>query len=439
MTGLIGWWPLHEDSGSKAYDLSGNDNHGSLNGGVTQGVAGKGGLTAYSFSGGQSIDLNRIGETLDSLSISAWVNITDKSSVGQIFRDYADNSITLRTNNGDIEFGMNSNSSEFTSITYSVENNRWYHVVASWNGSEMRLHIDGTQVGTASWSDAYAWDTNRNPSIGYKPYNNSQYYSGTVSNVRLYDRGLSDSEIRELYEWGNGDFARPLNNENSSSAVARWAFDGDASDSWSSNDGAVNGGLSWTSDAIRGRAASFDGSSYVNLGDSEDLGSNLGEAFALSVWVRPDSGDLDGSTNDALSKGGANEWDNYQVGIQNNQFFARVGTEGSYYPKVSSQIKPAAGSWHHLVCIYDGEEIRLYVNGVVEDRNGDIAGSPNNISSAAKVGAFDPEGTQDNRYWSGAVDDVRIYSKALSPEEIFELYRWGTRGRDMRKFTVNSR
>ena len=51
MTGLVGWWPLNEYSGSTAYDLSGNDNHGSLNSGVTQGVAGKGGLTSYSFDG----------------------------------------------------------------------------------------------------------------------------------------------------------------------------------------------------------------------------------------------------------------------------------------------------------------------------------------------------------------------------------------------------
>jgi hypothetical protein len=50
VTGLIGWWPLHESSG-KAKDLSGNGNDGALNNGVRQGVAGKGGLTAYSFDG----------------------------------------------------------------------------------------------------------------------------------------------------------------------------------------------------------------------------------------------------------------------------------------------------------------------------------------------------------------------------------------------------
>ena len=47
---LIGYWPLNENSG-KAYDRSGNGNHGSLNGAVTQGETGLLGNTAYDFDG----------------------------------------------------------------------------------------------------------------------------------------------------------------------------------------------------------------------------------------------------------------------------------------------------------------------------------------------------------------------------------------------------
>lgn len=55
MTGLIGWWPLHEKTG-RSNDLSGNENHGSNNSPI-HGIAGKGGLTAYSFNGSDDVNI----------------------------------------------------------------------------------------------------------------------------------------------------------------------------------------------------------------------------------------------------------------------------------------------------------------------------------------------------------------------------------------------
>ena len=451
MTGLIGWWPLHEDSGNTAHDLSGNNNHGTLNGGITQGVAGKGGLTSYSFDGSDDYveASTSVSGNLVEYSLSFWICV-DSTSDGEYNSIYDFNldgariqggfADGTRANAGDLLF-RNQPSGFNPRVSASLDDNQWHHIVVRWSKSDsyLELYVNGSRTDRYTGEKVSASiDRNDNDTVSLGG-NGTDALDGKISDFRFYDRALSTQEIQELYDWGSGDYARPLNDQNSSSAVARWPLDGDADDVWASNNGAVNGSISWSNDSIRGQAASFDGSSYIDFGDVEDLGSNLGQAFTLSSWVRPDSADLDGSTNDVLSKGGANEWDNYQVGIDSNQFFARVGTEGSYYPKVSSQSQPTAENWYHVVCVYDGDEVLLYVNGVMKDRNSDISGSPNNISSAAKIGAFDPEGTQDNKYWSGSVDDVRIYDRALRPEEVFELYRWGTGGRDLRKFTVNSR
>ena len=82
MTGLVGWWPLNEDSGNTAYDLSGNGNHGSLNGGITQGVVGKGGLTSYSFDGNDDyVDVGDSAFNLsEAISLSVWIK---PDSLGQ--------------------------------------------------------------------------------------------------------------------------------------------------------------------------------------------------------------------------------------------------------------------------------------------------------------------------------------------------------------------
>ena len=77
---LIGYWPLNESSG-EALDHSGKENHGTLSGGITQGVTGLLGNKSYSFEGTDgyisvpdSEEISLSGEA----SISAWVKIRSK-------------------------------------------------------------------------------------------------------------------------------------------------------------------------------------------------------------------------------------------------------------------------------------------------------------------------------------------------------------------------
>ncbi|WP_414837792.1 LamG-like jellyroll fold domain-containing protein [Candidatus Nanosalina sp. VS9-1] len=420
MTGLIGWWPLHENSGSTAHDLSGNDNHGSSNG-VNPGVAGKGGLTGYSFDGaGDYVDLNRFGTTFTSLSISAWVNVSDKSSTGQILRDYSDNSFTLRTNSGEIEFGMNSDSSAFTSVTHAISNDTWYHVVATWDGSQIELYINGEKKDTASWSDAHAWDTNRNPSIGYKPYNSSQYYNGKASSIRLYDRALTPSEIQELYEWGSGDYVRPP--AESDSGVSRWSFDGDVTDSWGSRDGTDNTSAGFSSDSVRGQSKSFDGSDdFVDIGS---LGVSRGDPVTVNLWIKK-KGDITTSEDQTIF---ASEKSN----PSNGRLYIEADNDRYQFYVNSGIIRSTSSfnySWNMHTFVCDGSTTSYYINNVFQESIADDFSIPDLVLGQ----------DSDTRFFEGKVDDLRIYSRNITRQEISELYRYGTRGRDMRKFTVNSR
>jgi len=79
--------------------------------------------------------------------------------------------------------------------------------------------------------------------------------------------------------------------------------------------------------------------------------------------------------------------------------------------------------WHHLAYVYDGAVQRLYVDGT------QVAWLPQEPPSAtvaaAHLGTYDPGGDQDE-LWSGVIDDVRIYERALDPAEV----RWLAAGND---------
>ena len=89
------------------------------------------------------------------------------------------------------------------------------------------------------------------------------------------------------------------------------------------------------------------------------------------------------------------------------------GTFGSGNVNTFGSTALAAGTWTHLATTYDGTTVRLYVNATLvasAPATGGIgvSGSPLSIGGTAAYGEF----------FNGRIDDVRIYSRALSQLEI---------------------
>ena len=74
--------------------------------------------------------------------------------------------------------------------------------------------------------------------------------------------------------------------------------------------------------------------------------------------------------------------------------------------------------WTHAVWIFDGKFARIYING-------HLKGSHIRNFNTAQTGVFRIGGYLDgNGYWTGDIDDVRIYDRALSKTEVVQLYQW---------------
>ena len=439
MTGLVGWWPLHEDSGGKAYDLSGNGNHGDHNG-TKKGVIGVGGLQSSSFDnayidcGSPQNGLDKIND--GSFTVSVWIRGKDISS--GFICELADGSghriFDPRVNSDgtiDSARATDDNSGDYVTTSKSVDDGGWHHFVlrhesqASSQGI-METFIDGSHQNTGQDDDSTSGPANK-MTIGARWDGSDQVgrISGAnICDLRVYDRALSSQEIQTLYDWGSGDYARPLNNENSSSTVSRYAFDGDATDSWGSNNGTVNG-ASFVKNSIRGKSASFvsGNQEYISLFEQPD------PPFTLSYWVN--FGSVSGEQVQVSAYDPRNSDTQGLISrINNGELSVYNGSSN-----LSLGVSPQTGNWYNIVSVFGSSSTELYLNGSIKNDSNNTVNASNQTIDVGR--RFSNSG--DTGYLDGKIDDVRIYDKALSPSEVFELYRWGTRGRDLRKLTVNSR
>ena len=86
---------------------------------------------------------------------------------------------------------------------------------------------------------------------------------------------------------------------------------------------------------------------------------------------------------------------------------------GSLY----GQIDVNDGNWHHVAGVYDGEKIYLYLDGRV-DRVKPASGGIRLDDRQVRIG---DNAQHPGRFWNGLIDDVRIYSYGMSPEEVAVL------------------
>jgi beta-galactosidase len=79
------------------------------------------------------------------------------------------------------------------------------------------------------------------------------------------------------------------------------------------------------------------------------------------------------------------------------------------------------GRWHHVAGIYDGQRLRLYVDGEL-DALAPVLTSPRIHTSKDHVLIGTNAGIQPSCEWNGLIDDLRIYNYALPPEDIKALH-----------------
>ena len=84
-------------------------------------------------------------------------------------------------------------------------------------------------------------------------------------------------------------------------------------------------------------------------------------------------------------------------------------------------------TWYHVAATYDGSSIKIYVNGVEEGTPTIESGPIDYIGEQQdfKIGAGEKGNGLLQNHFDGSIDDVRVYDRALSAEEVWQLYQAG--------------
>jgi hypothetical protein len=279
-TGLIGYWPFDEGSGNVAYDFSGNkNNNGTLVGSptYTDGIIGK----ALTFNG--SSDYVTLKNTAsinlgNGVTFSAWIkrNAASEPIISSYNGQIAPKGFGLWVGDlggNEVDFFWGDGSTSYGRATDSdmIENNKWFHVVGVWDGSmnscaNFRIYVDGARRDTQDYLNvnpgAYS-PTTQTLDIGHVQFFSSEaFFNGSIDDVRIYNRPLSQMEIINIYNFGKSRVGNKVilacDNANRPDAIF--------SNPWLLNaDGFSQPGMT-SGNKFYGNFGLFEGSNYLYTG-----------------------------------------------------------------------------------------------------------------------------------------------------------------------------
>ncbi len=423
--GLVGYWDFEEGTGTTANDQSGNSNDGTLTymatgtpwtTGITPFSGGRTGGTALSFDGTDDyVNADGVASgdetTWQGITTMAWVKHTSFSPSHQEIIRFGNNMMggaNLQTTGYECNLNYPAVIRAGRGGEVIPNLNQWYHVVCTYDKNNLILYVDGVEADRdATTTDIQGISTFR---ISRQPDLNRQV-NGKIDEVRIYNRALSSEEIRYHYNRG-GPVAHWKFNEGS----GKTAFDATAND----NDGTLYGEMAtstaqnsgWTT-GKHGSALAFDGSDdYVKTAGNFSNSANA--PITLSVWINSDVTSNDGAFYRRIIVPG---------GDQDFTLVLKAGQLTVYYNNGQELVDSntiSVGVWYHVVALYDGTRVRLYVNG---DYVNSVVANLNSISSGPiRIGAYLDE---SNGWWDGLIDDVKIYNYALTPDQILKEYNAG--------------
>ena len=204
--------------------------------------------------------------------------------------------------------------------------------------------------------------------------------------------------------------------------VGWWPFNGNANDeSGNGNNGTVNG-ATLTSDRFgnSNNSYSFNGSTnFIEVPQSSSL--LLTNDYSIAAWINiPDystsnSGD---PMSVVVGKAAQNAWSSgYNlVAVEGNNSQNKFGGNNL----LSSTVTPT-NQWVHIVYTYDGSIVKLFLNGVLNN-SVSIQFNLQNISPTSLFFGKEFNSTWSNRYFKGKADDIGIWDKALTTQEVSDLY-----------------
>jgi hypothetical protein len=460
--------------------------------------------------------LNNLGK--GSFTLESWVYGTNLGAVNSIIRKGGDYNLVLQQ--GGLLFaevwpgGVGTSTRPYAQATAAIPQNRWTHVAATWDGTALRLYVNGVAAPLSANSSPVT--TSESLQIGRSTVYN-QPFNGRLDEVRIYNAALTPAQVLAdmtstsaavpasllLYynfdqgtAYGNNAGATTLTDQSPTLAdgtLTNFALSsGNTTSNWVESyalvvpalapapaNAATSFTATWTAPAIgtvsnyvldvatsRDFAVLVAGSPFAVAGTSQTV-TGLDPAQTYYYRVRADKTSVTGQgaysatgvrapftpmtpPGNALAFDGSDDYvtgNNPQLPQGNaartleawvltmasgNNVIVNYGTASSnlrsgilvinghlYYVGETNDLQGNKvindGHWHHVAATYDGTSLKLYVDGVL-----DISNTPAAFNTTGfdwNIGKRIPPLTL-NEQFNGRLDEVRIYSTALTPAQV---------------------
>ena len=498
--GIIAWYPFNDN----VYDMSGNNNHGILSGGIPATNRFGNSQRAFWFDGiDDQITVPDINtqETMKGISFSVWIKpdrIDREQTIIQLScGDVSEISCILSNSVIGVCCEMTDDNQECIYSDRQITTGEWIHIAAIFTGTDLNLYLNGDYCGSKKINGEINF-TNLNARIGYGK-EGGQSFAGTIDDIRIFDRVMNKAEVIAYYrEIMHPDFIADHTAKKDSLTVhftdISEASNNITSWKWDFNsDGVIDSEEqypSFTFDSVGFYAVSLtitDGFNtrtvtkkdfieaydpereliawYPLNGNGEDLTGN-GNTGCL-VGVLP-------ATDRVEAPGNAIHFDGHEdcVRVQNINYpsgnnpeisvsgwiyaascghfsciFGMSGEEGvgnaialgfgnsSDYLKGGNRlyilhsglentwntgIDISDSLWHHFVYVFDGEYDYLYLDGKLAGKNR----SAFSLTDSCEVNlGFWNDFKGSNYYLNGKLDNLRIFNRVLSYNEVDYYYK----------------
>lgn len=299
--------------------------------------------------------------------------------------------------------------------------NNWYFVTGVFNNGSLDIYVNGSlDNGTISGTGGASINTGAYNYVwmGALVRNDQSltavHFNGLLDEVEIFNRALTAGEIAAIYNAGSAGKCWPCTPP-PSNMTAWWPGEGNANDIKGGYNGTLLGNITYAPGKI-GQAFSFDGSaSYVQT-------PNVINGWAegtIDLWTKFNNVT---DVQQIFAASTNTTGDRIQLYLVNANPDFEIWAPG--WQSLTAPVILVTGQWYHMAASWGSGGMKLYLNGVLAGTNPNYTG-PVLPTDYHRLGAT---------YWlssfmNGLVDELEIFNRALSDQEIADIYNAGYAGK----------
>ena len=296
----------------------------------------------------------------------------------------------------------------------------WYHIVATYDGSNLKTYVDGSLTSTTSGTGSIDND-NVSFTIGARAGGMDRHFDGKMSSVKVFNNALTQAQVQELYTNPEQILPTGISASNLKLDLPMqegsddYVYDG----SGNKNDGTISG-ATWATGEEYGYQASlvrsntpmiFDGNDFVTIPKLTISGDHTVSAWAniISQGVVVGGSGTSGVDSNAIYPN------------SNTNIFYKSGSGSFCSIPMNSGVSLIGSGWRHILIVKQtGNDVKAYIDGVFQTSSVTYSGALSDDIDINFIGKRNTGGIIN-----AIINEVAAWNTALDSDAITALYNSG--------------